>query len=47
MMQHYLILGAVYHLTDAQQAFVNFSQGSSLPDIQRMLRDVPSKFYCE
>lgn len=37
-------LGAVYHLTDAQQMFVNFSQGSNLPDIQRMLRDVPASF---
>ena len=37
-------LGAVYHLTDAQQVFANFSQGSSLPDIQRMLRDVPASF---
>ncbi|MDH0969014.1 TonB-dependent receptor [Acinetobacter johnsonii] len=37
-------LGAVYHLTDAQQVFANFSQGSSLPDIQRMLRDVPTSF---
>ena len=37
-------LGAVYHLTDAQQIFANFSQGSNLPDIQRMLRDVPASF---
>ena len=37
-------LGAVYHLTDAHQVFANFSQGSSLPDIQRMLRDVPASF---
>jgi iron complex outermembrane receptor protein len=37
-------LGAVYHLTDAQQMFANFSQGSNLPDIQRMLRDVPASF---
>ena len=37
-------LGALYHLTDAQQIFANFSQGSSLPDIQRMLRDVPASF---
>ncbi len=36
--------GAVYHLTDAQQMFANFSQGSNLPDIQRMLRDVPASF---
>jgi iron complex outermembrane receptor protein len=37
-------IGAVYHLTDAQQVFANFSQGSNLPDIQRMLRDVPANF---
>ena len=37
-------VGAVYHLTDAQQVFANFSQGSNLPDIQRMLRDVPASF---
>ena len=37
-------IGAVYHLTDAQQLFANFSQGSNLPDIQRMLRDVPANF---
>lgn len=37
-------LGALYHLTDAQQIFANFSQGSNLPDIQRMLRDVPASF---
>lgn len=37
-------IGAVYHLTDAQQIFANFSQGSSLPDVQRMLRDVPANF---
>ncbi|QPF36453.1 TonB-dependent receptor [Acinetobacter johnsonii] len=37
-------LGALYHLTDAQQVFANFSQGSNLPDIQRMLRDVPASF---
>ncbi|MDH1277005.1 TonB-dependent receptor [Acinetobacter johnsonii] len=36
--------GALYHLTDAQQVFANFSQGSNLPDIQRMLRDVPASF---
>ncbi|UUS58957.1 MULTISPECIES: TonB-dependent receptor [unclassified Acinetobacter] len=35
-------VGAVYHLTDAQQVFANFSQGSNLPDVQRMLRDVPA-----
>ncbi len=39
-----LNLGTVYHLTDAQQLFANFSQGFSLPDIQRMLRDVPASF---
>lgn len=37
-------LGAVYHLNETQQVFANFSQGSSLPDIQRMLRDVPASF---
>ncbi|MDV8157641.1 TonB-dependent receptor [Acinetobacter bereziniae] len=37
-------IGVVYHLTDAQQVFANFSQGSNLPDIQRMLRDVPANF---
>lgn len=37
-------LGAVYALTDSQQVFVNFSQGFSLPDTQRMLRDVPATF---
>ncbi|MFP6847715.1 MAG: TonB-dependent receptor [Pseudomonas sp.] len=37
-------LGAVYKLTDAQQLFANFSQGFSLPDTQRMLRDVPATF---
>ncbi|MFH7808734.1 TonB-dependent receptor [Acinetobacter sp. BSP-153] len=37
-------VGAVYHLSDAQQIFANFSQGSNLPDIQRMLRDVPASF---
>ncbi len=35
-------VGAVYHLTDVQQVFANFSQGSNLPDVQRMLRDVPA-----
>ncbi|WP_352260399.1 TonB-dependent receptor, partial [Psychrobacter sp. TB55-MNA-CIBAN-0194] len=34
----------VYHLTDNQDVFVNFSQGFSLPDIQRFLRDVSSKY---
>lgn len=33
-------LGAVYKLTDAQQVYVNFSQGYSYPDVQRVLRDV-------
>lgn len=37
-------LGAVYHLTDEQQVFASFSQGFSLPDTQRMLRDVPASF---
>ncbi|TRO33715.1 TonB-dependent receptor [Pseudomonas sp. ALS1131] len=37
-------LGAVYKLTDTQQLFANFSQGFSLPDTQRMLRDVPASF---
>lgn len=37
-------LGAVFHLTDAQQVFANFSQGANLPDVQRMLRDVPADF---
>ncbi|WP_439889392.1 TonB-dependent receptor [Pseudomonas sp. MBLB4123] len=37
-------LGAVYHLSDNQDLFVNFSQGFSLPDIQRFLRDVDSRF---
>lgn len=37
-------VGAVYHLNDGQQLFANFSQGANLPDIQRMLRDVPADF---
>ncbi|MNZ52473.1 Ferric aerobactin receptor precursor [compost metagenome] len=37
-------LGAVYHLSDNQDVFVNYSQGFSLPDIQRFLRDVNSSF---
>ena len=37
-------VGALYHLTDAQQVFANFSQGANLPDVQRMLRDVPANF---
>ena len=37
-------LGGVYHLNDTQQIFANFSQGFSIPDVQRMLRDVPASF---
>lgn len=37
-------LGAVYHLSDSQDFFANFSQGFSLPDIQRFLRDANSRF---
>ena len=37
-------LGAVYHLNENQDVFVNFSQGFSLPDIQRFLRDVSSTY---
>ncbi|MBX9754131.1 MAG: TonB-dependent receptor [Pseudomonadaceae bacterium] len=37
-------LGAVYHLSQQQDLFVNFSQGFSLPDVQRFLRDVNSRF---
>ncbi|GKV96795.1 TonB-dependent receptor [Pectobacterium aroidearum] len=37
-------LGLVYQLTDTHQLFTNFSQGFSLPDTQRMLRDVPATF---
>ncbi|CAI8934221.1 iron complex outermembrane recepter protein [Pseudomonas sp. IT-P253] len=37
-------LGVVYHLSENQDVFVNFSQGFSLPDIQRFLRDVNSTF---
>lgn len=37
-------LGGVYHLSDTQQIFANFSQGFSIPDVQRMLRDVPASF---
>lgn len=37
-------LGLLYQLTDAQQVFANFSQGFSLPDTQRMLRDVGPSF---
>lgn len=37
-------LGLVYDLNDEQQLFTNFSQGFSLPDMQRVLRDVPAGF---
>lgn len=37
-------LGAVYYLTPNQELFANFSQGFSLPDIQRYLRDVDSRY---
>lgn len=37
-------LGAVYHLNESQDLFANFSQGFSLPDIQRFLRDVRSTY---
>lgn len=37
-------LGTVYSLNDTQQVFANFSQGFSIPDVQRMLRDVPAEF---
>ncbi len=37
-------IGGVYHLNDRQQVFANFSQGFTLPDVQRMLRDVPASF---
>lgn len=37
-------LGAVYDLNDQQQVFANFSQGFSLPDTQRVLRDVQPGF---
>ena len=36
--------GVVYKFSEAQQLFANFSQGFSLPDTQRMLRDVPANF---
>lgn len=39
-----LNLGAVYDLNADQQLFVNFSQGFSLPDMQRTLRDVQPNF---
>ncbi|WXL25848.1 TonB-dependent receptor [Ectopseudomonas mendocina] len=37
-------VGALYQLNDDQQLFANFSQGFSLPDTQRMLRDVSAGF---
>jgi len=37
-------LGAVYRFNDSQEVFANFSQGFSLPDIQRYLRDVKSDY---
>jgi iron complex outermembrane receptor protein len=37
-------LGAVFHLSANQDIFINYSQGFSLPDIQRFLRDVNSSF---
>lgn len=37
-------LGAVYQLNEQQNVFANFSQGFSLPDIQRFLRDVSSDY---
>lgn len=37
-------LGLVYDLNDQQQIFANFSQGFSIADVQRMLRDVPAYF---
>lgn len=37
-------LGTVYQLNDEQQIFANFSQGFSLPDIQRVLRDVSAGY---
>lgn len=39
-----LNLGAVYDLNADQQLFANFSQGFSLPDMQRTLRDVQPDF---
>ena len=36
--------GLVYRLDGQQQVFANLSQGFSLPDTQRMLRDVPASF---
>ncbi|MCU4413670.1 TonB-dependent receptor [Acinetobacter sp. WU_MDCI_Axc73] len=37
-------IGPVFKLTDQQQIFANFSQGFSLPDMQRVLRDVQAGF---
>lgn len=37
-------MGLLYALTNTQQVFTHFSQGFSLPDTQRMLRDVPATF---
>ncbi|WP_296181120.1 TonB-dependent receptor [Pseudomonas sp. UBA1879] len=37
-------LGAVYRLSETHEIFANFSQGFSLPDIQRYLRDVSSTY---
>lgn len=37
-------LGAVYKLQEQQQVFANFSQGFSYPDVQRVMRDVPSGY---
>ena len=37
-------VGAVYQLNDQQNIFANFSQGFSLPDVQRFLREVTSSF---
>ncbi|RAU45811.1 MULTISPECIES: TonB-dependent receptor [unclassified Pseudomonas] len=36
--------GAVYRLDETQEVFANFSQGFSLPDIQRYLREVSSTY---
>lgn len=37
-------IGAVRSLGDAQEVFLNFSQGFTLPDLQRFLRDALSTF---
>ncbi|MFJ5445936.1 TonB-dependent siderophore receptor [Methylobacillus methanolivorans] len=37
-------LGAVYKLQAGQQVFANFSQGFSYPDVQRIMRDVPTGY---